>query len=97
MLNAKDARTLSNSILKDREARNVVSLRTTLEGALAKATEAGLVSASVVVPPSTDPHTLAGVVHSLKKAGYKVKTTLYEGTLAPGLYKQARTVLTLFW
>lgn len=97
MIDAKSARSLSTPNLKAEQASLVSTLRASLGPAVITAANYGRVSVSVPVPPGMDPHTLQGVAHSLKKAGYRVKVCIEEGTLAPGLYKEPKTILTLFW
>jgi hypothetical protein len=99
MLNAKEARALSNSTLRDVAVKSIESFRADLGSALQKAASEGMVSASLVIPYplSEDTTTLQGLILSLKRAGYKAKLSFKTGTLAKGVYMEPRTVLTLFW
>lgn len=99
MLNAKEARALSNGTLRDVAVKSIEAFQVSLDAALRKSASEGMVSASLVIPSplAEDTATLQGVITGLKRAGYRAKLSFKTGTLAKGVYMEPRTVLTLFW
>ena len=99
MINAREARSLSNSTLRDVAVKGIEAFHADLDNILRKNASEGMVSASLVIPSplAEDTGLLQGLLNTLKRSGYKAKLTFKTGTLAKGVYMEPRTVLTLFW